>query len=510
MTPRIPWFLPRPEARPVLGVAIALVLAPLAAACGNGAPDDAAPARSHIAEDPLPGAPEGVTAFVGVGVIPMWGEAPVLQDRTVLVEGGRIVAEGPSRSVEVPDGARVVEGQGRWLLPGLSEMHAHVPGPQSSEQEMADVLFLYLANGVTTIRSMQGAPNHLEVRDRIARGEILGPTFFSASPSLNGTSAPDPETAEELVRAHARAGYDLLKLHPGLSVEVYDRIAEVATEVGITWGGHVSPAVGLEHSLARGMSTVDHMDGFVEAAASAEVRARADAGEGVPLSEVLESVTDARIDELVRMTVDAGAWVVPTEYLWELVYDDVAGAELAALPEMRYVPEAQLRQWVAQKEDRVFVDLLENWRTGGALGADAVDQATADALIALRRRILAALDRGGAGLLFGTDSPQVFMVPGFSLHHEVRVLAEAGIAPLRILESGSRSVALYAATELGDPGAFGSVAPGARADLILVEGNPLEDLARLRDPAGVMVGGRWLPRSEIRRRLDEIAARTGG
>ena len=458
---------------------------------------------------PIPGSPEGVTAFVNVGVLPMWGDRPILENRTVIVEGGRVTRVGPADRVTIPDDARTIEGEGRWLLPGLSEMHAHVPGPQAGRQQMDDILFLYLANGVTTIRSMLGAPNHLELREAIAAGERLGPTLFSGSPSLSGGSAPNPETAEELVRSHARAGYDLLKLHPGLSRETYDRIVEVATEVGITWAGHVSPDVGLEYSLATGKSTVDHLDGYVEAAASSEVRERVVAGEAVPLSEVVGSATPERIHELARMTRDAGTWNVPTAYLWELFYNDQSAETLASLPEMRFVSAAQVQQWRSQKEQRLFVDLLENWRTDGELGADEVSQADAEALIQLRRQVLAALDEAEAGLLLGTDSPQVFMVPGFSLHREVRVMAEAGIPPLRILESGSRNVATYAAEELGYEEAFGSVVPGHRADLILAEGNPLDDLENLRDPAGVMVRGQWLSRDEIRARLGEIAERVG-
>jgi imidazolonepropionase-like amidohydrolase len=497
--------------RPALFRLAAPLLLVALAACGGPAddfPDHAA--FDPGAVDPVPGSPDGVTAFVGVGVLPMVGERPALENRTVLVEGGRVSRVGPADRVVVPEGARVIDGEGLWLLPGLSEMHAHVPGPQASRQQMDDILFLYLANGVTTIRSMLGAPNHLELRDAIARGERLGPTLFSASPSLSGGSAPDPETAEALVRSHASAGYDLLKLHPGLSRETYDRMVEVAREVGITWAGHVSPAVGVEHSLATGKSTIDHLDGYVEAAASRAVRERARAGEAVPLSEVVGSATPERVEDLARMTAEAGTWNAPTAYLWEIFYNDVPASEFEAQDEMRYVPAAQLGQWRGQKEQRLFVDLLENWRTDGALGADDVSQEDADALIELRRQILAALDRAGAGLLLGTDSPQVFMVPGYSLHREVRLMAEAGIPPLRILESGSRNVASYAAQELGYDEAFGTVAPGSRADLVLVEGNPLEDLERLRDPAGVMVRGLWLSRDEIRERLEGIAERMGG
>jgi hypothetical protein len=465
------------------------------------------PAADRVERDPLPAAPAQGTAFVGVGILPMTGDEEAIPDRTVIVEGGWIVAVGPARQVEIPDDALVVEGQDLWLLPGLAEMHAHVPGPAAPDQAMADVLFLYLANGVTTIRSMLGAPNHLELREAIASGDVLGPTLFSGSPSLSGNSAPDPDTAEELVRSHAAAGYDLLKLHPGLSRETYDRIVEVAGAEGITWAGHVSPGVGLEHSLATGKSTIDHLDGYLEASASAEVRERMAAGEAVPLEEVVESAAPERIGELARATAEAGTWNVPTMYLWENFYNDVPAAELAALPEMQYASPQQLEQWTNQKEDRLFVELLENWRTDGALGADDVTPAATEGLIQLRRYILSALAEAGAGLLMGTDSPQMFMVPGFAVHREIRVMEESGVPPLTILESGTRNVEAYARQDLDYDEPFGRVEAGARADLLLVEGNPLENLERLRDPAGVMVRGNWLPREQIQGRLEGIAQR---
>lgn len=458
------------------------------------------PAAVSVADD-------SILAFVGVTVLPMTNGEVVLRGYTVIVENGQIAAVGPSGAVDVPEGARILDGAGRWLLPGLAEMHAHLPPPGTSREEMEDLLFLYLANGVTTIRTMLGAPNHLEVRDAVNAGDLLGPTIFAAAPSLSGTSVPDPETAERAIRFLAGAGYDLLKLHPGLSREIYDRIVEVAREEGITWAGHVSPAVGLEHSIGTGKSTVDHLDGYLEAAASPEVRARLEGGEVVRLTDVLSSITEERMVEVSRTLAEGGVWTVPTMYLWERFYDDTSADELERLPEMRFASAMLLRQWRAQKENRFFVNLLEDWRSGGALSAADVPSEVAYDLIDFRRKMLRILGQEGAPLLLGTDSPQMFMVPGFAVHHEIRVMAESGVPPLTILESGSRNVAEYVRSHLGGDGSFGSIVPGARADLILVEGNPLEELGHLQDPAGVMVRGTWLPRELIRSRLEAIAER---
>ena len=222
----------------------------------------AMPASLVAQQSPTPPAPaaRGVVAFTGVTVLPMDRERR-LAGQTVVVRDGRIVEMGPAGRVRVPAGATVVSGQGRFLMPGLAEMHAHVPPGSTTPQGIEDLMLLYVANGVTTIRGMLGAPYQLELRTRLEKGELLGPKFYAAAPSLNGNSAPDPATGGRLVREHRKAGYDLLKLHPGLSRATYDSIVAVARAVGITWAGHVSEAVGIDHTLATRQSTIDHLDG---------------------------------------------------------------------------------------------------------------------------------------------------------------------------------------------------------------------------------------------------------
>jgi cytosine/adenosine deaminase-related metal-dependent hydrolase len=219
-------------------------------------------------------AQQGIYAFEDVTVIPMDRDG-LLRGQTVVVEGGVITAVGPAPRVPVPEGATRIAGAGRFLMPGLAEMHAHVPPqPDPPQDVLDDILFLYVANGVTTIRGMLGQGYQLELARRLERNELLGPTLYVGAPSINGTSAPDPATAERMVRAHAAAGYDLQKIHPGVSRESWDRMAAVAREVGLTFGGHIPEDVDLVHALETGMSTVDHLDGYVEAVSSSPSRTR--------------------------------------------------------------------------------------------------------------------------------------------------------------------------------------------------------------------------------------------
>src|SRR5690349_2649248 len=438
----------------------------------------------------------GTYAFVDVTVLPMDRER-VLTGQTVLVRDGRIAAVGPSASVRVPADAQRIDAKGKFLMPGLAEMHAHVLGPQQPEQLNRDLMFLYVANGVTTIRAMLGAPNQLVLREQLRKGEVLGPTMFVAAPSLNGNTAPNPDTAMKLVRAHKAAGYDLLKLHPGLTRATYDSAVKVAREVGITFGGHVSQQVGIDRTLEVRQSTVDHLDGYIEGAVADPLKLRImSPNEQVPFSEWMAGVTDEKIDELARRTRDAGVWVVPTMFLWESLYGSFAPESAATRPEMKYAPKQWVTGWITQKRNQT-----------NALSSGGVTPELGRQMLAHRRKLLKAMADAGAPLLMGTDSPQMFNVPGFALHRELRLMGDAGLTPFQVLESGTKNVGLYVERDLKQDGKFGTVAVGNWADLVLLDGNPLQSLDNLTKREGVMVRGRWVPKSEIDAGLDALAKR---
>ena len=437
-------------------------------------------------------------AFLNVTVLPMDRQGGI-SDQTVIVRDGRIVSVGPSARASVPGDALRIDGRGKFLMPGLAEMHAHVQGPQAANADELnrDIMFLYVANGITTIRAMLGAPNQLVLRDRIARGEVLGPTMFVAAPSLNGQSAPTPEVAARLVRAHKTAGYDLLKIHPGLTRPAYDAIVKTARETGITWGGHVSAQIGVGHILDTKQSTIDHLDGYIEAAASDEMkRLMTTPGAAITQRQIWSSVTDDRIRELARRTRQAGTWNVPTMFLWESFSAAGSPEEWAKREEMKYAPMQWVANWVNQKNQRIQAEVRE-----GVAPADALLH------LALRRKMLKALADEGALLLMGTDSPQMFNVPGFALHRELGVAIAAGLTPFQVLESGSRNVGRYVAQDLRKDGNFGTVTRGSRADLVLLNSNPLTSVNNLTDRAGVMVRGRWVSRGEIEKGLEALAAK---
>jgi imidazolonepropionase-like amidohydrolase len=418
----------------------------------------------------------GVYAFVNVNVVPM-DEERVLMGYTVVVRGDRIVAMGPAGSVEIPSDAVRIDGAGKYLMPGLAEMHGHTPVPNGdpTTQFVNDMMFLYAANGVTTVRGMLGARGQLELKRLANGGEIVGPTLYLAGPSFSGGTVESPEQAAQRVRDQKREGWDLLKVHPGLTAAEFDAMARTAAEVGIRFGGHVPADVGLIRAIEMGQQTFDHIDGYT-----------------IYLDAEDKTLADRRkLEEIVELTRKTGAWVVPTMVLWE---NGVLGLgnteEMQAWPEMKYWPPNQVEAWA-------------NRHRQGQANAD-VEIASIHARN--RNQILKALSDGGAGILMGTDSPQLFSVPGFSLHREMQAMAEAGMNPWQVLVSGTRNVGEYFQAQ----DSFGTIAPGRRADLLLLEANPLDSVANVARRAGVMVRGHWMTEAEIQVRLEEIATGYAG
>jgi imidazolonepropionase-like amidohydrolase len=424
------------------------------------------------------------TVFHNIRVIPMDSER-VLDAQTVVVRGERIESIGPAAGAQVPAGARVIDGSGRYLVPGLAEMHAHVPAG-NDQTYVEEVLFLYVANGVTTARGMLGAPEHLTLRDRLSKHEVLGPRLYTSGPSLNDQSVNGIDDAARIVREQARLGYDFVKVHPGPTRAEYDAAVQAGAASGIRLAGHVPADVGVQRAIEAKQATIDHLDGYVEALVPAERRAQGGFF-GINLADAADR---SRLPSLISATRAAGVWNVPTQTLiehWPAPSPTVD--ELLARPEMAYVSPATREQWANSKRQM--------------MSAPDYDAARVRAVVTLRREIIKALHDAGAGLLLGSDAPQVFNVPGFSLHHELESIVASGLTPFEALRTGTEAPAIFfdAANE------FGTIRAGLAADLVLVARNPLDDVAALGRPEGVMVRGRWLDRAELDRGLAAIAAR---
>ncbi len=433
-----------------------------------------------------PGArPDSLMAFVDVTVIPM-DRKRKLPHQTVVVRGDRISAIGPAGQVAIPGGSDRIDGRGKFLIPGLAEMHAHIPSGDLPDSVAERTLFMYVSRGITTVRGMLGHPKHLELRERAAGGQLLSPTIYTSGPSFNGNSVPTPEAAARMVTEQKAAGYDFLKIHPGIRSEVFDTLAATARRAGIRLAGHVPADVGLERALAAGYVTIDHLDGYVEAMART--------GAGSPKESAFfglnlgQQIDESKLPALVQATKQGRVWNVPTQVLMDNLVPDVSVEDLERRPEMRYVPSETQSKWAGVKNS-----MLQE--TGST--AESVAKT-----MQARRKLIKALHEGGAGLLLGSDAPQIYNVPGFATHRELESLVRAGLTPFEALETGTRNIAVF----FGTLRTTGTIEAGKQADLILLDADPLTDIRNTAKQSGVMVRGRWLPKAEIDKRLAAIAS----
>ncbi|WP_339694628.1 amidohydrolase family protein [uncultured Roseivirga sp.] len=429
-------------------------------------------------------APEADYAFDNVQVIDVeTGE--IRPKQTVFVKDGKITLIIPSKDANLDGTMNTIMGNGQFLMPGLAEMHAHIPG-NNNMKLLEETLFLYLSNGVTTIRGMLGQPYHIELKDKVLSGEILGPRIYTSGPSLNGNSVTSLERAEQIVRDQKAAGYDFMKMHPGLSLENFNKIVETAKEVEMPFAGHVSIDVGVRKSLQAKYASIDHVDGYIEGLVpeSAGVNPNANGFFGISFTKLAD---ESLIDELVQMTIENDVWIVPTQVMMERWVGPEAPEALGQEPEMKYMPPNTLNNWIRTKKQ--------------VIEAPNYSAEEAEQFNELRRKIIKKLHDGGAKFILGSDAPQVFNVPGFSIQRELEAMTRSGFTPLEAIQSGTINPAIFFSAE----GEYGVIKPGASADLILLQENPLENINNTRSQLGVMVRGKWMTKADIQKRLDEIA-----
>jgi imidazolonepropionase-like amidohydrolase len=402
-------------------------------ACSRVAPGPVAPPAASVAS------PGPAVAFTDVTVVTMLGAAEI-PHATVVVRGDRIERVG---AVEVPAGARIIEGHGRYLMPGLTDMHVHLPA-DAPDAALERITVLSLLGGVTTLRSMQGAPNHLAFRTKVHDGSIPSPELYLAGPPLAETFTPEEIRAR--VREQKAAGYDFIKVLGGFDRAAYDALIVEARSDGLPVVGHVPAEIGIDTALASRQVTIEHLMGYGDAAKAG----------------------DAALDALATRTHDARVWNCPT-----LDYYATGREELSQLEKrdgLGYVTESDKASWRRREPSKV---------TEAAMGR-------------LYREVR-ALQHAGAGLLVGSDAPEPWILPGFGLGEEMRQLAKAGLTPEEVMTAATRSPA----QALGRDARDGAVQPGAVADLILVDRDPLQSVENASHPEVVMVRGRMWTRAEL-------------
>lgn len=319
----------------------------------------------------------------------------------------------------------------------------------------------------------------------INSGAITGPHFITSGPSLNGNTVTSPQEAAAKVRQQKADGYDFLKLHPGLTKDNFNAIVQTAKAVQIPFAGHVSYDVGVWRAIDAGYASIDHMDGFVESLIP-NLQQMEENDLGLFAMYAGYGADTTKIPALVNALKAQHIWTVPTQCLAERWM--APGKDAVALsnePEMKYMDAAVVQKWINDKN---------NLRKHPKYDSLHVEQ-----FLHLRRTLIAACNAGGAGLLLGSDAPQVFDVPGFSIHHELQYLVDAGLTPYQALRTGTANVAAFF-----NRSDMGKVQAGAVADLILLHKNPLSDIRNSTAITGVMIGGKWLSREWIDAALKKL------
>ena len=442
--------------------------------------------------------PQRVTVFENVNVIPMDRER-VLKNQTVIVRDGVIAEVGDARKVKAPAGALRVDGRGKYLMPGLVDMHTHLFSDDDFPDELAgDELTLMLANGVTTVRLMIGTPEHLVLREKIARGEMLAPTLYVASPQLtgnaryaesNGRHVATPEDARRAVRDFKAAGYDFIKITNFITRPVYDAATEEAKAVGIRIVGHVDTQVGVARALEAGQQ-IEHLDAYLESVLKDDSPIKTSVSDiGLFKKEnwvSLDHIDERKVREIARATARAGVYSTPTLTFFKITYGTGAtDEEIRAYPDYRFAPPHKRERWE---------------RVSKRLRQDPPTEARRREYVRVRNLLVKEIHAAGGKIMTGSDTPEWYLLYGWTLHRELRSLVEAGLSPYAALEAATRNPAEY----LKATDHIGTVARGKRADLVLLEANPLDSIANTERRAGVMSRGRWLPEAELRTMLDAV------
>jgi hypothetical protein len=448
------------------------------------------------------------TAFIHANLIPMTTET-VMFDQTVVVEGKQITVVGPSNQTEIPANAKVINCRNAFLMPGLSDMHMHLRYNWMNDVWPVSPLKLYLANGVTTIRCFgpggETGQYGLKWKNDIDAGRLAGPSILTCGPMLRGHFKDSPEN--NVIRQKYQ-GFDFIKIYSYVTKDEYHTILSTAKKLNIYTAGHIPFQVGLNGVLAEEMDEIAHIEEFLWEFSDLD-RQRYFETEEEWMAYVIQTTFDrfASFLELNPRKIEQKLEVLVTEVLNKLkgrqipvcttlVVDDLIQQKLfypdqfLRRPENRFLPESYLERFREGREKHQM-----QFRGG---------EVFAPLKYMLDKKLLAGLKEIDIPLLLSTDAGTSGMgiVPGFSIHDELRILVENGFTPYEAIAAGT-VVASGVVKRMNGQDDFGTIVPGKRADLILLQQNPLEDVANIRKIHGVMTAGRWYDQMTIAEMLEQ-------
>lgn len=445
--------------------------------------------------------PPQLIAIVNVNVIPMNREQ-VLANQTVLISNGKILNIVSSGKI-VPAGAKIIDGTGKYLIPGLFDMHAHFFYEQGNNENTCEAeLKVMLANGLTTARIECGDSVYLETRKNVAENKWIGPQLFVSSPQFVGDwpwpgkvfamICKQPEDAVKAVRQCKKEGYDEIKITFMVKRDVYDAIIKTAKEEKIKVTGHVGPLVKLPAAL-KAKQQIEHMDEFIDM-----LLPDTSYNHGQSVSDMniwrkkawatVPYLDESKLPALVKMVKEAGIYVTPTNYFFFSSFaDSVSKERFVARPDFACIPKAIVE---------------ERWKVREHYWKNPPPKQSRERYIAVRKKMTNELQKAGVKLMAGSDSPEWFLVQGFSIHDELETFAGCGLSPYAAMETATKNPAAY----LGVIKNKGTIEAGKDADLILLDKNPLEDIRNTRTISGIVHNNIWYDRESLDKLLSEAKA----
>ena len=436
-----------------------------------------------------------VLAITHVTVIDMTGTAPA-PDQTVLIEKDKITALAPAGSISIPASAQILDAHGKFLIPGLSDMHVHLTGAGEPSGSREFFLPLLVANGITSVRDMGGYLESLiPLRKEIEEGKRLGPRIVFAGPYLDGDPpafqpaivVKERAQANEAVHSLKQRGVDFIKVQSNLSRDAYFAIAEAEKEQSISFVGHVPDRVTAWEAADAGQRSIEHLTNVLRACSTKEaelMRAQfRDSSRGGHLAwqrELLDTYSGENAAKLIAKFRERQTWQTPTLILLRNVAFPSADVNLTPDSHTKYVPRKLLATWGENYAQEIN-------------GATPAQFAIRKTLLEKSLGIAGHMQRGGVKILAGTDSAAPYIFPGSSLHEELALLVQAGLTPMEALQTATGNPAEF----LSKLDSQGTIAVGKNADLLLLDANPIDDIRNTQKIRAVVLRGKLLDRSTL-------------
>ncbi len=417
-----------------------------------------------------------ITAFINVNVVTMDSEE-ILENQKVIINNGIIDYIG--REYEIPSGALVIDANGKFLMPGLIDMHVHI--------NFKNELVLYIANGVTTVRNMREYklfrlfPYITNIRNKINKGKLIGPTIYSTGliyddtpiisnpPFKKGTVKVNKKAkVYKLIKHEKKNGYDFIKIYNHLSKEIYEEIIKVSAEFDIPVVGHVPDSVGIDLALKLGQNSIEHLTGYDK------------------FMYEQNTTNEEKLSYYIEKTKQNNIWNCPTLVVFTKYIPTEGLINLENSFNMQYIPWIVKCFWRIERKKLNKLFRKNSWTY-------------LSETVHLRKNIVKKLHDEGANLLLGTDSMDAYVIPGFSAHEELKLLVDSGLTPFEAIKTGTINAAKF----LKAIDVLGSVSIGKRADLLLVDGNPLKDIENTKKISGVMIRGKWISKNQLNNLLEK-------